>query len=188
MNFEIYHDIWETLEAKSLLKRDPFVEVVQEKVRTSRDEIVNDYYRVRLPKFAACVAMTSDNDVITLWQYKHGPQRVSLTFPAGFIEEGEDPAQTCKRELLEETGFRPENLLALGSFVDGGNQEGSTGYYFLARNCKKVGEPDDSDLEIADLRLMTPEAVDDALQRGDIAIGHNVIAWLLAQFTVRKFT
>jgi len=101
-------DAWSTLETKTLLEFAPYVRVEKEKVKTNRGQIVDDYYRVILPSFAACVPFTQDGDIITLWQYKHGSQSYSLTFPAGFVESGEDPAIACERELLEETGYKPD--------------------------------------------------------------------------------
>jgi ADP-ribose pyrophosphatase len=141
---------------------------------------IDDYYRVLLPSFAVCVPMTEEGAIVTLWQYKHGPKAYSLTFPAGFIEPGEAPEAACRRELLEETGYQAATLRPLGDYVDGGNQPGSHGYYFTATGCAVAQQPADGDLESMELRVMTPAEVDAALDGGQFAIGHHVMAWLLA--------
>ena len=48
-------------------------------------------------------------------QWRHGEDRVTLEFPGGVADKGEDPAVTAGRELLEETGFRVGRLTKLGS-------------------------------------------------------------------------
>jgi ADP-ribose pyrophosphatase len=171
---------WTTLAEQVLLDRQPFVRVTQERVRTDSGIEIDDYYRVVLPKFASCVPVTQDGMIVTLWQYKHGPKAYSLTFPAGFIEPGEAPDSACRRELLEETGYIAVALAPLGDFVDGGNQPGSHGYYFIATGCSPVQAPEDGDLETMEIRLMTPAEVDAALDAGQFAICHHVTAWLLA--------
>ena len=172
---------WVTLSQTVLLDRPPFVRAVQELVRTDQGRIVEDYYRVILPRFSICVALTATNNVITLWQYKHGPKRYSLAFPAGIVPDGEAPIATCRRELLEETGYSASELVELGTFVDSGNQEGSTGHYFVATGCKPQQAADSGDLETMNLRLMSWDEIDAAFRAGDIIITHHVAAWLLAR-------
>ena len=48
-------------------------------------------------------------------QWRHGAKKLSVEFPGGVIEAGEDPAEGAARELLEETGFRAGKLELLGS-------------------------------------------------------------------------
>lgn len=48
-------------------------------------------------------------------QYRHGSDSVTLEFPAGTVEEGEDPRLCALRELQEETGRSAGELIHLGS-------------------------------------------------------------------------
>jgi ADP-ribose pyrophosphatase len=63
-------------------------------------------------------AMTDDGRVILTEQYRRAVHARVIDFPAGLIgdeSEGEDPAETARRELEEETGFTCEALEPLGS-------------------------------------------------------------------------
>lgn len=58
---------------------------------------------------AVAVAITEDNKIIMVKQFRKPFDRVMTEVPAGKIEPGEDPDTTVRRELKEETGFTAEN-------------------------------------------------------------------------------
>ena len=172
---------WQVLERERLFAAAPYVSVARERIRTSAGVIVDDFYQVELATFALCVPQLASGEVVTLWEYKHGPRRFGLGFPAGFVEVDEAPDAACRRELREETGFRAGSLETLGNYVDNGNQRGSLGHYFLARDCQRAAEPIIDDLEVAEIRLLRPDAIDRALADGQFSVIHHVAAWALAR-------
>lgn len=172
---------WTVLGEQVLLARPPYVTVTQQRVRTSSGQEIDDFYRVDLASFAVCVPLLADGGVVTLWQYKHGPQAYGLSFPAGYLNAGEEPLAACQRELAEETGLTGGAWQHLGSFVDNGNQRGSLGHFYLATGCTFAGEPNHGDLEDMELRVMLPREIDAALAAGQIQIVHHAAAWLLAR-------
>ncbi|MXO71633.1 NUDIX domain-containing protein [Alteraurantiacibacter buctensis] len=176
-----FRDRWTVLGERVLLARPPYVTVTQQQVRTSAGATIDDFYRVDLASFAVCVPQLADGGIMTLWQYKHGPQAYGLSFPAGYLEPGEEPLAACQRELLEETGLAGGDWSHLGSFVDNGNQRGSLGHFYLATGCHFAGEPDHGDLEEMELRVMRPNEIDAALAAGQIQILHHAAAWSLAR-------
>jgi len=172
---------WTVLGTEEVFSARPYLVVTREKVRTSRGELVDDFYRVHLADFVVCVPRLASGEIVTLWSYKHGPRRAGLSFPAGYLAEGEAAEVACRRELIEETGYSAEALVHLGAFVDNGNQRGALGSYFFAPLCRFVSVPDPGDLEDMEVRLMMPDAIDRALAAGDMPVLHHVAAWGLAQ-------
>jgi len=172
---------WQVLGEQVLLARPPYVTVTQQRLRTGEGVEVPDFYRVDLAAFAVCVPQLADGGIVTLWQYKHGPQAYGLSFPAGYLDAGEEPLAACQRELREEAGLASEAWHHLGSFVDNGNQRGSQGHFYLARGCSAVAAPAHGDLETMELRVMQASEIDAALAGGQVQILHHAAAWAMAR-------
>ena len=57
------------------------------------------------PKVAAGVLIEQDGQVLLVKRLNH-PRQGLWSFPAGFVDAGEDPARAAERECLEETGLQ----------------------------------------------------------------------------------
>lgn len=63
-----------------------------------------------------CVAaLTEQNEVLLVRQFRYPYKEVLLELPAGKLEKGEDPFEAVKREQMEETGTTGENYSSLGN-------------------------------------------------------------------------
>ncbi|MDY6311055.1 MAG: NUDIX hydrolase [Cyanobacteriota bacterium] len=60
------------------------------------------------------VALTNDNKIILVKQFRYPLKRTILEVPAGKLEKDENPDDAAKRELEEETGYRAKNWKSLG--------------------------------------------------------------------------
>lgn len=66
------------------------------------------------PGAAVIIAVTDDGRLVMERQFRYPMGREFLELPAGKIDSGEDPLQTAKRELAEETGFTASQWRHLG--------------------------------------------------------------------------
>jgi ADP-ribose diphosphatase len=160
---------WEVLDSEVILDKAPYLVVRQDKVRLADGRVVEDYYQVDLVEHVVIFAETSDGRVLMERNYKHGVKRVNLTLPAGYLEKGEAPLATAKRELLEETGYEADGWRSLGAYVMSANQGAGKAHIFAAVNARFVQPPDDGDLEDIEVVLLSREELKAAFQRGDIA-------------------
>lgn len=162
---------WKVLARRSLLKIPPWIEVASEQVELPSGQIIDDYYTIKLLDYAVIVALTPDGYVVAERHYKHALRTVTLCLPAGYLDDGEVPLDGAQRELREETGYASNNWTALGKFVIDGNRGCGTAHFFLAQDCRKVGQPDGSDLEEIQIAFLTIEAMLSELQDG-LRSGH----------------
>lgn len=75
---------------------------------------------VEHPGGVAIALQDIDGDFFVVSQFRYAQQKVLMEFPAGKMEKGEDPLETAKREVIEETGYSGKDYLYLGRMVPTG--------------------------------------------------------------------
>jgi ADP-ribose pyrophosphatase len=88
------------------------------------------------------VALTSDNEVVLVRQFRHGTREFTLEIPGGMVDPGETPAQAAGRELLEESGYAGDAPIALGAVSPNPALFNNHCHTYLIENCRKVAEPE----------------------------------------------
>ncbi|GAB4298727.1 MAG: NUDIX hydrolase [Ignavibacteriaceae bacterium] len=66
------------------------------------------------PGGAVIAAITKENKLVMVNQFRYPLQKKLLELPAGKLDPGEDPDVCAKRELAEETGYKAGKLQKLG--------------------------------------------------------------------------
>lgn len=82
----------------------------------------------------AIVAITPENKVVLVKQYRKAIEKELWEIPAGKIEIGENPKDTAIRELKEETGYSAGNIKLLHKFYTSAGFSNQKIYIFLAQN------------------------------------------------------
>lgn len=90
-------------------------------------------------KIVSIFAMTIDSKIIMVRQFRPGPEKTSLEFPAGGVNQDESPLKAAKREFLEETGY--VGKLKFISKLPNSAYSKSFRYGFIAKECIKIAEP-----------------------------------------------
>jgi len=80
-----------------------------------------------------------DGDMVLMErQYRHAAGKPMWEIPAGTLEEGEDPLECARRELLEETGYTAESMEEVMHFYVAVGYSTEVIHLFFATGLKKA--------------------------------------------------
>ena len=95
----------------------PWIEIVERSVEFSAGDAPEIYHAISQQDYVAIVARTPDGRFPIVRQFRPAVEIFTWEFPAGTVDQGEAPAECCRRELLEETGYPARAVHALGSYT-----------------------------------------------------------------------
>lgn len=124
--------------------------------------LIIDFDIVDVRSFVCIAAITEDQKIILVEQYRPGPEMVMLSFAEGQIEKGENPVEAVERELLEETGFRAKEVMFLREIPEAYSQIKKRIY--LAKDCIKIQNQRLDDSEFIQVNLLSIEEFRNLLQ------------------------
>jgi ADP-ribose pyrophosphatase len=141
-----------------------------------------DWECIRHPGGALAVPVTPEGKLILLRQYRFAAQGRLLEFPAGTIEENEDPFETIEREIEEETGYRAHKWQKLGQFFLAPGYSDEIIYAFLAQDLELLDRPpsQDADEDIETL-MLAPQELEQAIRDGEPVDAKSISSFLLAR-------
>lgn len=96
---------------------------------------------VKHPGAVAVIALTAENKIVMVEQYRKPLERSLLEIPAGKLEPGEKPELSIVRELEEETGYAAGKLEHLISFYTSPGFADELVHLYIATDIKKVENP-----------------------------------------------
>ena len=106
-------------------------------------ERIEDYYVRESRGYSVVFAVTPDDRVVLVREYKHGIGAGVLGLPAGSLDADETAAACARRELEEETGYigDPQTPEHIATFLSEPTNSDGRFFLFLARNARPIGTP-----------------------------------------------
>jgi ADP-ribose pyrophosphatase len=130
---------WRTLGAEHLFQ-SPWCSFRVDEVRLPDGEEI-EYGVLESAGFAAVVPVTERGDVVLVRQWRQPIEGFTLELPGGGLEGEEDPGETVRRELLEETGYRAEEVSHLVSLHTSPGRSTEVCYLFRCRAVPDISGP-----------------------------------------------
>jgi 8-oxo-dGTP pyrophosphatase MutT (NUDIX family) len=119
----------------------------RERFRSVRSGKTHDYFVTELADGVHVIAVTTDDRVVLVSQFRAGSRCDSLETPGGLLESGEDPCEAGARELLEETGYAGDPPVSLGLLRPNPALLTMAITTVVIRNVRRVAEPQPDDGE-----------------------------------------
>lgn len=156
-------------------------EVIISTGRTSTREILLH------PGAVVVAALTEEEEVVMVRQYRYAAGQILLELPAGKLEYGEDPLECAKRELSEETGFEASGWEKLAEFYTAPGYTNEMMHLYLARGLKELEAHPDTDEVIEYEKIPLTALKKSLLEAGEIQDAKSIIGlfWLLQKTEVK---
>jgi ADP-ribose pyrophosphatase len=159
--------------ASSYVVDSHFLRLRKDTIELPDGTIVPDYYVRESRGFIVVFAMTDDERVILVRQYKHGIGQTLLELPAGAIDPDEEPLHAAIRELAEETGYAAERVEHVRSFITDPTNADTIAHLFYATNARETHEQELDPTENITVELATLDELRAHVRDGTIdSIAH----------------
>src|SRR3954464_4025270 len=97
----------------------------------------HDFYVIETVNWVNVLALTLENKLVVIEQYRHGSNTIELEIPGGMIDaEDASPLEAGLRELREETGYEGTQAEIIGQIYANPAIMNNICYTVLVRNCE----------------------------------------------------
>ena len=158
-------------------------------LRVDTVEVLNQGYKkreiVEHGGAVGIVAITDDNKVVLVKQFRKAIEKELVEIPAGKLEIGENPKDCAIRELQEETGYSAQNIKLIHKFFTSAGFSNQKVFIYLATGLTK-GENNLDDGENIDSYELDLNEAYDMVIRNDIEDAKTSIGILLAKEMIKE--
>lgn len=151
--------------------------IIAREVEFGRDADPQIYHAVEQADYVSIVAVTPEGRFPLVYQYRPALEGYTWELPCGTVDPGEDAAETCRRELLEETGFTITSIKPLGNSSPCTGRLNNRIHAFFVTTGEQVGEPEPGIV----VKLVTPRELARMIRAGEFISQLHVGSLMLAE-------
>lgn len=159
--------------------------VMRDRARSPRTGGERDFHVIRMVDWLMAVALTEDQQLVMVRQYRHGSREESLEVPGGLRDgdrAAENAEQGAARELAEETGYAGGTWNLLGQLRPQPALLSNRVWIYLARGVRATSAPDLDAGEDIEVVLLDIKEIPARIASGEINNAMTIAALGLAFF------
>jgi ADP-ribose pyrophosphatase len=170
---------WPRIRSRLTTAMSPWMSLVAREVEFSAEGRPQLYHAIEQADYVAIVAITPDGRIPIVRQYRPALEEFSWELPAGLVDGDEDPSESCRRELLEETGFPARSIHWLGDTSPCTGRLSNRIHSFCVEAGEQIGEfaPEPG----ITVKLVSPDELARMIANGDFVSQLHLGALLLAE-------
>lgn len=152
---QLFNMNWKTL-ASTYLFTDEWLTIRADKCQLPNGKIIEPYYVYEFPNWVCAVALTKENKVVMVRQYRHALGQTIFELPGGCVDKADGSFEVAiARELLEETGYAFERFEFLCTTSANPSTNNNTMHIFLATGGELVKEQQLDEAEDIEVHLFS---------------------------------
>jgi len=160
----------------------PIFKLRRDRLRAPRNGSEHDFYVLEAADWVNVVAITPEQHVVLVRQYRHGSAAIGTEIPGGVVEPHEQPIEAARRELLEETGFAADDWTAIGVVEPNPAIQNNRTWTYLARGARRVADLDLDPAEEIEVDTVPLDRIPQMLRQG--AISHALVLCAFAHLAL----
>ncbi len=165
---------WKIVDSRWVINHR-WCQVRQDTVELPNGTIIDDFFVNVRPDIVLILALTPQEEIIFVRQYRHGSSQILLELPAGtFDVKKEKSMEAAQRELAEETGYHSSQWIGLGTIYENPIKDQQKIHLFIALNTMKVGEQNLDITEEIEVVLWPIQVATDKILQGEICVAGTI--------------
>ncbi len=165
-------DQWISLEQPREIFHSPVITLCAEQFECRRTGAKHEFITCRTCDWVNVIALTPEQELILIRQFRHGTRRTEWEIPGGRIDRTDaSPVAAGIRELLEETGCAGEHARVIGRVHPNPALQGNTCHTVRIDNVRRISEPRLEETECIVSKAVPIKRVEEMIRSGEISHG-----------------
>lgn len=164
---------WKTLSSE-LVYQSNFLRFRSDVCELEDGRIKPHYFILEMKNWVNVIAVTKDQRLLLVRQYRHAAKNISLEIPGGAIDDADkSPEMAGRRELLEETGYQAGDVIFSARHFPNPALQCNEMFTYVFVECEKISEPHWDEFEEMEIDAVTIEELNAKIRSGEI--NHSLI-------------